>query len=78
VVNFTPLLLYPWGRVPGSNWIGGWVSPRARLEFLEERKFLILPYSNSYPLVVELVPSLYIDCAIPVLSTFIKKIEILQ
>jgi hypothetical protein len=28
---------------PGTNWIGGWVDPRAGLDNLEKRKFLILP-----------------------------------
>jgi hypothetical protein len=34
VVSFTPLPLYPWG--------GGWVDPRADLNDVEKRKFLIL------------------------------------
>jgi hypothetical protein len=28
---------------PGTRWIGGWVSPRAGLDDVEERKFLTLP-----------------------------------
>jgi hypothetical protein len=32
------------GRViPGTHWIGGWVGPRARLDEMEEKKYLILP-----------------------------------
>jgi hypothetical protein len=30
-------------RAPGSHWVGGWVEPRAGLEYLEKRKFLTLP-----------------------------------
>jgi hypothetical protein len=28
---------------PGTHWTGGWVDPRAGLDDLEMRKFLILP-----------------------------------
>jgi hypothetical protein len=28
VFSFTPLPLYPWGKSPGTHWIGGWVGPR--------------------------------------------------
>jgi hypothetical protein len=30
-------------RAPGTHWIGGWVGPRAGLDAVEKRKFLILP-----------------------------------
>jgi hypothetical protein len=29
-------------RVPSTLWIGGWVGPRAVMEGLEKRKFLVL------------------------------------
>jgi hypothetical protein len=42
------------------------VDPRAGLDDLEKRKFLILPAPNSDPLVVHRVASTYTDYAIPV------------
>jgi hypothetical protein len=33
----------PRERAPGTHWIGGWVGPRAGLDDVEKRKFLILP-----------------------------------
>jgi hypothetical protein len=38
VVSFTSRPLYPQGRNPGTNWIGGWVDPRAGLEAEVKRK----------------------------------------
>jgi hypothetical protein len=43
VVSFTPLSLYPRERVHGTQWIGGWVGPRAGLDDVENRKYWILP-----------------------------------
>jgi hypothetical protein len=43
VVSFTPWLLYPRERAPGTHWIGGWVDPRVSLDDMEERKSLTLP-----------------------------------
>jgi hypothetical protein len=37
-----PAALPPGERAPGTNWIGGWVGPRAGLDNMEERKFLTL------------------------------------
>jgi hypothetical protein len=34
-------------RAPGTHWIGGWVGPRAGLEAVEKRTFLVLRDSNS-------------------------------
>jgi hypothetical protein len=31
------------GRAHGTQWIGGWVGPRAGLDDVEKRKFLTLP-----------------------------------
>jgi hypothetical protein len=39
----------PW-ESPGTYWIGGWVSPRAVLDDVEKRKFLILPGLELRPL----------------------------
>jgi hypothetical protein len=36
--------------VPGTHWIGGWVSPTAGLEDLEKRKFLTIPGLKPRPL----------------------------
>jgi hypothetical protein len=35
---------------PGTQWIGGWVDPRASLADLEKRKFLTLPGLELRPL----------------------------
>jgi hypothetical protein len=42
VVNFTPRLLYPRRRAPGTHSNGGWVGPRAGPEEVEKGKFLTL------------------------------------
>jgi hypothetical protein len=31
VDSFTPRPLYPQGEAPGTDWIGGWVGPKARV-----------------------------------------------
>jgi hypothetical protein len=40
----------PGKRARGTQWIGGWVDPRAGLDDLEKRKFLILPGLELRPL----------------------------
>jgi hypothetical protein len=50
MVSFTPLPLYPSERAPGTHWIGGWVGPRAGLDYVEKRKFLTLPGLELRPL----------------------------
>jgi hypothetical protein len=52
-------------RAPGTHCIGGWVDPRAGLDDVEERKFLILLGLELDPSVVQPVASRYTDCAIP-------------
>jgi hypothetical protein len=42
VVSFTHRPLYPEERGPCTHCIGGWVNPRASLDDVEKRKFLIL------------------------------------
>jgi hypothetical protein len=42
--------LTPGERTPGSHWIGSWVGPRAGLEEVEKKKFLILPGLKLRPL----------------------------
>jgi hypothetical protein len=37
-----PDRLPPGEKAPGTHWIGGWVDPRAGLDYLEKRKFLTL------------------------------------
>jgi hypothetical protein len=56
----------PGERAPRTHWIGSWVSPRAGLDDVEKRKFLILPGLELRPLlVVQPVGSRYTNCAIP-------------
>jgi hypothetical protein len=50
-----PCRFTPGERAPGARWIGGWVGPRAGLDDVEKRKFLIL----------QPVTSRYTDYAIP-------------
>jgi hypothetical protein len=38
-----PSRFTPGERTPGTNWIGGWVGPRAGLDDVEKRKLLTLP-----------------------------------
>jgi hypothetical protein len=40
VVSFTPRPLYPQGKSTGTDWIGGWVGPRAVLDAVVKRKIL--------------------------------------
>jgi hypothetical protein len=40
----------PGERDPGAHWIGGWVDPRASVDDMEERKFLILLGLELWPL----------------------------
>jgi hypothetical protein len=54
-----PGRLNPGERAPGTHWIGGWADPRAGLDDVEKRKFLILPGLNSDPSVVQPVASRY-------------------
>jgi hypothetical protein len=56
----------PPGKEPTRiHWIGGWVNPRAGLDDVEKRKFLILGGLELQPLVVQPVGSRYTDGAIP-------------
>jgi hypothetical protein len=38
MVSFTLRPLYPQGKSPGIDWIGGWVGPRAVLDAVVKRK----------------------------------------
>jgi hypothetical protein len=60
MVSFTLRPLYFRGRSRGTHWIGGWSDPRAGLDDVEKRKFLILPGLELQLLVV----SRYTDYAI--------------
>jgi hypothetical protein len=42
--------LRPGQFTSGTHWIGGWVDPRAGLDDVEKRKFLILPGLELRPL----------------------------
>jgi hypothetical protein len=50
VVSFTPRPFYPREEVPFTQCIGGWVGPRAGLDYVEKRKFLTLPGLKLRPL----------------------------
>jgi hypothetical protein len=50
---------------PGTHWIGGWVDPRAGLDDLEKRIFLVIPGLNSDSSVVQPVASRYTDYTTP-------------
>jgi hypothetical protein len=52
-------------RTLGTHSIGNWVGPRAGLDELVNKKFLILLYSNSDPSVVQPIASRYTYYAIP-------------
>jgi hypothetical protein len=52
----------PKERAPSTHRIGGWVGPRAGLDDVENRIFLILPGLN--PSLVQPVASHYTDCNI--------------
>jgi hypothetical protein len=43
-------LFTPGERAPSTHWIGGWVDPRAGLDDVEKRKFLILSVLELRPL----------------------------
>jgi hypothetical protein len=43
VVSFTPRRFTRGERAHGTHWIGGWAGPRAGLDDVEKRTFLILP-----------------------------------
>jgi hypothetical protein len=45
-----PCRFTPVERAPGTHWIGGWVNPRAGLDYVEKRKFLALPGLKLRPL----------------------------
>jgi hypothetical protein len=45
-----PRRFTPGENAPGTHWIGGWMDPRAGLDDVEKRKFLILPGLELRPL----------------------------
>jgi hypothetical protein len=49
VVIFTPLLLFPLEKAPGTHWVG-LLDPRADLDDMEEGKFLTPPGMELRPL----------------------------
>jgi hypothetical protein len=49
-VNSRPGRFTPRERAPGVHWIGGWLDPRAGVDDVEKRKFLILPGLELQPL----------------------------
>jgi hypothetical protein len=52
VVSFTPRLLYPGYKIPGTHWIEGSVGPTVGLETMEKRRNpIITPGENLTPVV---------------------------
>jgi hypothetical protein len=45
----TPVALPAGERAPGIYWIGGWVDPRAGMDYMEKIKFLTLPELEHGP-----------------------------
>jgi hypothetical protein len=45
-----PCRFAPGERAPGTHWIRGWVGPKAHLEDIGKRKFLIIPGLELRPL----------------------------
>jgi hypothetical protein len=70
VVSFAPRPLNPQGKTHGTNWIGGWVGPRAVLDAVVTRKILI-PRRESNPItpIVQPVAQSYTDWAITALTS---------
>jgi hypothetical protein len=61
-----PCHFNPGERAPSTQWIGGWLAPRAGLDDVEKRKFLTLDGTQTpTSLVVQPIASSYTDCAIP-------------
>jgi hypothetical protein len=61
----------PWGRAPGTHWIGDRVDPRAGRDDVKKRKFFTLPGLELRPSVVQPVASRYADYAIPAPTFYI-------
>jgi hypothetical protein len=59
-----PCRFTPGEGSPCTHWIGGWVNPRAGLDYVENRKFLTLPGLELHLSVVQPVTSRYTNCAI--------------
>jgi hypothetical protein len=69
-LQFTPLPFYPpREKVPGTRWIRGWLFPRADLDDVDKRKFLIL-------LGLELRPSLLSSMQLVTMQTELSRILI--
>jgi hypothetical protein len=74
-----PCRFTPGERAPGTHWIGGWVGPRASLDDVEKRKFLILPWREIRPLGRPApLASRYTDYAIPARIIIRKKFYFLR
>jgi hypothetical protein len=56
----------PRGRTHGTHWTGGWVGPRAGLDYEEKRKFLTLPWLELRPLGRPAPSRRYPDYAVPI------------
>jgi len=65
VVSFTPWPLYLHGKSPGTQWIGGWVGPRAVLDAVVKSK-IPSPCQKSNPrtLIVQAIAQHYTNWSI--------------
>jgi hypothetical protein len=70
-----PNRFIPGEGAPGIHWIGGRVGPKASLDKIKKWKLLTPPGLNSYPLVVQPVPSVYTDCVIRALYNAVYSAE---
>jgi hypothetical protein len=67
VVSFTPQPLYPKERTPGTQWIGGWVGPRAVLDAVKRKIPSPRRQSNPRTPIIQPVAQRYTDWAITAL-----------
>jgi hypothetical protein len=63
----------PGKESPSTQWIGGWVGPRAGLDDMEKWKILFTPGLELRPLGRQPVASRSTDCAIPALLWHLMK-----
>jgi len=57
-LNLTPRPLYPWGKSPGTYWMGGCVAPIASLDVVAKRK-IPTPVGNPTPVALSISQSVY-------------------
>jgi hypothetical protein len=68
----TPWPLYPRQQSPGTHWMGGWMDPRAGVDDVEKRKFLISQGLEFWPSVVQPIASRYTDWDLPAVFNLVR------